>query len=259
LEAPEAGTGVTPVFVVGMHRSGTTLLEQLLSASPQLLGLGKLNDFTSAMRHQVDHYYRGPIDLEIVRRAQGIDFAAVGQHYLEGVEWRLGDEPFFVDKQPANFLNIGFICQSLPQAKILHIVRDPVETCFSNLRELFTEINPHSYDQHELADYYLQYVRLMAHWHSAFPGRILDVDYARLTADAGATMRDVALFCGADYVEGMRETTSSRRAIATASSIQVRESVQRRQQPKWAPYARQLQPLITELRQGGIEVTELPA
>lgn len=137
------------------------------------------------------------------------------------------------------------------------MVRDPVETCFSNLRELFTEINPHSYDQHDLADYYVQYRRLMTHWHAACPGRILDVDYARLTADPGAVMREVAAFCGIDYVDGMSTTTSSDRAIATASSIQVREGVLRRERPKWLPYARRLQPMIAALQQGGVTVPDL--
>src|SRR5690606_20506138 len=98
----------TPIFIVGMHRSGTTLLEQLLDASPQVRGAGELYDFTSAMRFAADHHCRGVIDTTIVERAQGVDLAAVGRHYLESVAWRLGDEPFFVDKLPSNFLNIGF-------------------------------------------------------------------------------------------------------------------------------------------------------
>jgi len=93
----------------------------------------------------------------------------------------------------------------------------------------------------------------MAHWHATFPGRILDVDYAQLTAHPEATMREVAEFCGIGYVEGMCSTASSKRAVATASSIQVREGVMRRESPKWAPYAGQLQPLIQALRQGGVE------
>ena len=140
--AREVADAKTPLFVVGMHRSGTTLLEQLLSASPQVLGLGELNDFTSAMRYESDHYCKGALDLAIVQRALGIDFDAVGERYMGGVAWRLGEAPFFADKQPSNYLNIGFICQALPHAKILHMVRDPVETCFSNLRELFTESIP---------------------------------------------------------------------------------------------------------------------
>ena len=249
----------TPVFIVGMHRSGTTLLEQLLDAHPQVHALGELYDFTSAMRHATDHHCPGVIDPVIVERARRLDFAAAGQHYLDGMAWRLGQESHFTDKLPSNFLNLGFICQALPQARILHMVRDPVETCFSNLRELFSAANPYSYDQVELADYFIQYRRLMAHWHSAYPGRIFDVDYARLTKNPAAVMRDVAAFCGLDFVAAMSDTRSSTRAVATASAMQIREGVLHRHRPKWASYARQLKPLITALRQGGVEVPGPPA
>ncbi|WP_271679446.1 tetratricopeptide repeat-containing sulfotransferase family protein [Thermomonas mangrovi] len=248
---PAAGAKA-PVFIVGMHRSGTTLLEQLLDASPQVRGVGELYDFTSAMRFATDHHCRGVIDRTIVERAGDVDFDDVGRRYLEGMAWRLGDEPLFTDKLPSNFLNIGFICRALPQARILHMVRDPLETCFSNLRELFSDANPYSYDQAELADYFIRYRRLMAHWHALFPGRILDVDYGELTRDPETVMRRVAAFCGIDYVPGMRDPRSSTRAVATASAVQVREGVVRRETPKWAPYARQLQPLADALRAGGI-------
>jgi tetratricopeptide (TPR) repeat protein len=254
-----SGGAKTPIFIVGMHRSGTTLLEQLLDASPQVRGVGELYDFTSAMRYATDHHCRGVIDRTTVERAVDVDFAEVGQRYLEGMAWRLGDERFFTDKLPSNFLNVGFICRALPQAKILHMVRDPVETCFSNLRELFSDANPYSYDQLELADYFIQYRRLMAHWHAEYPGRILDVDYAELTRDPEAVMRRVAAFCGIDYLDAMRDPRSSTRAVATASAVQVRDGVVRREIPKWAPYARQLQPLIAALRAGGIEIAEPPA
>ena len=259
---PVAETNATsrvPVFIVGMHRSGTTLLEQLLDGSPQVHGVGELYDFTSAMRYATDHHCKGVIDRTIVERAKDADFGEIGQRYLDGMAWRLGDERFFTDKLPSNFLNIGFICRALPQARILHMVRDPVETCFSNLRELFSEANPYSYDQFELADYFIQYRRLMAHWHLAYPGRILDVDYAELTRDPETVMRKVAAFCGIDYIDAMSDPRSSGRAVSTASAVQVRDKVVRREVPKWAPYAQYLQPLITALRQGGVEVPELPA
>ena len=248
-----------PVFIVGMHRSGTTLLEQLLDANPQVQGVGELYDFTSAMRYATDHHCKGVVDRTIVERSKDVDFAEVGKRYLDGMEWRLGSERFFTDKLPSNFLNIGFICQALPQAKILHMVRDPVETCFSNLRELFSDANPYSYDQLELADYFIQYRRLMAHWHEAYPGRIMDVDYAELTRDPEAVMRKVAAFCGIDYVDAMRDPRSSTRAVSTASAVQVRDRVVRREIPKWAPYAQHLRPLIEALRRGGVEVPQLPA
>lgn len=251
--APEPRQGVegrVPIFIVGMHRSGTTLLEQLLDAHPSVLGVGELYDFTSAMRDATDHHCQGVIDRTIVERAASVDFRSVGRQYLRGIGWRLGKEACFTDKLPSNFLNAGFICRALPQAKILHMVRDPLETCFSNLRELFSSANPYSYDQLELADYFLQYRRLMAHWHAAFPGRILDVDYARLTSDPEAAMREVASFCGLDYVDGMRSTASSGRAVSTASAVQVRGEIVKLERPKWSPYETQLQPLIAALRAG---------
>lgn len=99
----------------------------------------------------------------------------------------------------------------------------------------------------------------MAHWHAAYPGRSLDVDYAELTRDPEALMRKVAAFCGIDYNEAMRNPRSSTRAVATASAVRVRDRVVRREVPKWARYAKHLQPLIGALRQGGIEIPELPA
>lgn len=248
----------TPIFIVGMHRSGTTLLEQLLDASQDVAGIGELYDFTSAMRHATDHHCRGVIDQAIVQRASGVDLHAVGRTYLEGVEWRLGGAPFFTDKLPSNFLNVGFICRALPHARILHMVRDPVETCFSNLREMFSDANPYSYDQAELADYFIQYRRLMTHWHAAYPGRVLDVSYEALTRDPEAVMRGVADFCGIGFVEGMKDPRSSGRAVATASAVQVREGVVRRAVPKWHPYAERLKPLASALRAGGVELPGYP-
>lgn len=248
----EAGGTPVPIFIVGMHRSGTTLVEQLLDASPQVQGIGEMYDFTCAMRHATDHPCRGVIDLRLVERARAADLANAGRRYLDGLAWRLDARPFFTDKLPTNFFHLDFLCAALPQARILHLVRDPMETCFSNLRELFSDANAHSYDMGELADYYLQYRRLMAHWHARHPGRILDVDYARLTREPDAVMREVSAFCGIDYVDAMRDPRSSTRAVATASALQVREGVVRRDQPKWAPYAHRLQPLADALARGGI-------
>jgi tetratricopeptide (TPR) repeat protein len=237
----------TPIFIVGMHRSGTTLLEQILDGHRDVRGVGELYDFTNQMRYATDRACRGPIDPVIIERASSIDFAEVGRRYIEKMEWRLGQERFFTDKLPSNFFNVGFICEALPTAKILHMVRDPVETCFSNLRELFSDVNAYSYDQLELADFYHQYKRLMAHWHKAYPGRILDIDYARLTADPEVTMREVSAFCGLEFDPAMLDVQRSRRGVATASAIQVRQAITARDQPKWKPYEQFLQPLIRGL------------
>lgn len=247
-EPVPAGDGErTPIFIVGMHRSGTTLLEQLVDGHDEVKGVGELYDFTTQMRYATDHHCRGVLDATIVDRAGTVDYAEVGRGYLAGMEWRLGEERCFTDKLPSNFLNIGFIAQALPQARILHMVREPVETCFSNLRELFSDANPYSYDQLELAAFYREYRRLMAHWHEALPGRILDVDYAELTRQPETVMRRVTAFCGLDYQPEMLRIEERQRGVATASAIQVRQGIVARDKPKWAPYEEYLQPLIQAL------------
>ncbi|WP_162435729.1 tetratricopeptide repeat-containing sulfotransferase family protein [Pseudoxanthomonas koreensis] len=247
-EGEAAADARTPVFIVGMHRSGTTLLEQLLDRHPQVQGLGELYDFTSAMRHATDHHCRGVIDRTLVARAGAADLGGAGRMYLDGLAWRLGPQRCFVDKLPSNFLNAGFIVHALPRARILHMVRDPMETCFSNLRELFSEANAYSYDPIELADYHRLQERLMRHWRERFPGRILEVDYARLTRGTEAEMRAVAAFCGLGFEDAMLSPAGGR-AVVTASAVQVRDRIQVREQPKWAPYAQWLAPMAARLRQ----------
>jgi tetratricopeptide (TPR) repeat protein len=239
--------GAVPVFVLGMHRSGTTLLEQLLDGHADVRGLGELYDFTSAMRFATDHHCAGVMDSRIPELAPDADFDEVGRRYLQGIAWRLGGERFFVDKLPSNFLNLGFICEALPQARILHMVRDPMETCFSNLRELFSEANAYSYDQLELADYHNHYRRLMAHWHARYPGRILDVDYARLTREPEAETRRACEFLGIGFDPGMLQLQSRTRGIVTASAVQVRQRISVQETPKWRAYEPFLQPLRQRL------------
>lgn len=233
---PVQAPGPTPVFIVGMHRSGTTLLEQLLARHEQVHGIGELYDFTCQMRQATDHHCRGVIDAELIRRAAApdFDFDAVGRGYLDGLRWRIGGASHFTDKLPTNFLHLGYIARALPQARILHLRRDPRETCFSNLRELFSDANPHSYDPAELAHYHAQYQRLMAHWREVLPGRILDVDYQALTTDTAGTMRAVADFCGLPFDEVLTSTEGAG-GVATASAVQVRGRI-RPASGKWRPY-----------------------
>ncbi len=239
-----ADAGPVPIFIVGMHRSGTTLLEQMLAGHPEITALGELYDFTSAMRYMTDHHCKGVIDATLVARASTVALSAAGKRYLDGVRWRVGDSRYFTDKLPSNFLNIGFLAHALPQAKILHMVRNPVETCFSNLRELFSDANPYSYDLQELADYYRRYAELMKYWHSRFAGRLLDVEYARLLTDPESELRRVTDFCGLPFDPAMLELGARRRGVVTASAVQVRNGIQTRDRPKWAPYERWLSPLI---------------
>lgn len=247
-DQPMHGGDRTPIFIVGMHRSGTTVLEQIFDRHSDVRGVGELYDMTAQMRYATDHHCIGPIDATIVERAGAVDYAQVGAGYIKSMGWRLKDEKFFTDKLPSNFLNVGFICRALPQAKILHMARDPIETCFSNLRELFSNVNAYSYDQVELAGYYRQYKRLMAHWHEVHPDRILDIEYDRLTRSPEEMIREGVSFCGMEFEQSMLDIASSKRGVATASAVQVRQGIVARQRPKWEPYEEYLQPLIQALR-----------
>lgn len=250
--------GKTPIFIVGMHRSGTTLLEQLLGTNASVNSLGELFDFPCALRYAANHYSKDAIDVLHVARLANMDMTEVGQRYMSDLAWRIDDKAtHFTDKLPANFLNIGFIFNALPQARILHLVRDPIETCFSNLRELYSDINSWSYDQHELGNYFIQYRRLMAHWRARWPDWILDVSYAELTRNTEIVMRQVTDFCGLAYSPAMTDPRNSQRAVSTASSVQVREGVTQRETPKWLPYKNHLRPLIETLERGGVALPNM--
>lgn len=244
------GAPQVPIFIVGMHRSGTTLLEQMLHGS-HVEGLGELYDFTSQMRYATDHHCRGVIDRTIVERVGDVDFTQVGEGYLESVRWRLGSKPFFSDKLPSNFLNLGFICEALPSARILHLCRNPLEVCFSNLREPFSDANPYSYVQEELAHFHQEYTCLMEHWHTIFPGRVLNVDYHDLVSRPRTSLLAVADFCGIPFDEEMLAVADRTRPVSTASAVTVRAAVKAVKVPKWTPYEAQLRPLIDALGNGG--------
>lgn len=242
----------TPIFIVGMHRSGTTLLEHMLAGHDEIQSGGELYDFTSQLRFAADHHCRTEIDLEIVDASRNFDYAAIGKGYIDAVEWRRQGKQFVTDKLPSNFLNLGFILRALPGAKILHMSRDAMETCFSNLREPFSEHTcRYSYDQDELAKYYRQYFSLMQHWRRLFPGRIHDVTYTALATDPESELKRVAAYLGIEYQPSMLDSDSHPRSVNTASAVQVRQKPSLPLQPKWQHYREYLTPLEWRLSSVG--------
>lgn len=246
--APEAEGQTGLIFIVGMFRSGTTLLERVLAGHPDVLDGGETSQFSACMRDATDCDSDQPVSPAIVARAPRADFAAVRARMQRFANWRGQGRRWLTEKLPSNFLNIGFILHALPEARILHMRRDPVDTCFSNLRTLFRGGAPYACDQEDLADYYLQYRRLMAHWHALAPGRILDVDYASFVADPEEQAKRVMVHCGLDYMPGALDIGSRKGMAATASAAHVRQGILRNRGRAWAPYADALEPLIRGLR-----------
>ena len=235
--------GPRPVFIVGMPRSGTTLLERVLGNHPDIADAGELHDLVWQMRWCADLRGSKYLDLALAKRAEQFDFAELGRRYLEHSAWRARGKPVYTDKMPANFFNIPYIVRALPQARILHMVRGPMDTCFSNLKELFAGAYPHTYDQEEMAAHFRNYRALMARWKVKYPDRILDVRYDELVREPERVAREVVEFCGLPWVEGMSDIQKRGGAVATASAAQVREPIHARFLNQWRRYETHLGPL----------------
>ncbi|MFY2764636.1 tetratricopeptide repeat-containing sulfotransferase family protein [Arenimonas sp. MALMAid1274] len=232
-----------PLFIVGMPRSGTTLLERILGAHGQVADAGELRDFTVQLRWCCNKMGGPHLDVDLARAARWADLSRLGDRYLAHTQWHANGHAYYTDKLPTNFLNIGYIANALPQARFLHMVREPMDVCFSNLKELFADAYPHSYDQREMAVHFRRYQALMAHWHKQFPGRILDVHYDALVTEPETTARAVLKHCNLAWTPDVLEPESRGGTVATASSAQVREPIHTRFLGQWRRYESQLQPL----------------
>ncbi|MBC7655983.1 MAG: sulfotransferase, partial [Frankiaceae bacterium] len=191
----------TPVFVLGMPRTGTTLLERVLGGHARVALCGELNDFRMQFKWVSNYYCVGFFDAVATSRIASANYPQLGQRYLDQVAWRVpAGASHFTDKNPGNFMMAGLVLRALPQARIIHLKRNAMDSCFSNLKELFgSNAHPYSYDFSDLATHYRNYTRLMAHWHQVNPGRILDVNYEDLVSDPDSTARRITEFCGLDY------------------------------------------------------------
>jgi sulfotransferase family protein len=244
--AATRGTGL--IFIVGMYRSGTTLIERVLAGHPDVTDGGETFQFSACMRQATDHDCMDVVDAGIVARAPSADFDVVARRMQAYADWRSNGHRWLTEKLPSNFLNIGFILHALPEARIIHMQRDPVEVGFSNLRTIFTGAAPYASDQQDFADYYLQYQQLMAHWHAQAPGRILDVDYASFVENPTLEAQRLMDYCGLDFLPEALDLTRPSGHVATASAAHVRAGVLKNRSRLWKPYEQYLQPMIRTMQ-----------
>jgi len=233
--------GPQPIFIIGMPRSGTTVVDRLLGNHPQVQLAGELDDFALQVRWVADH--STTLDEVILQRLPSLDYAELGRRYLAQTQWRALGKPFYTDKLPRNWMLAGLIRRALPQARMIHLVRDPMDVCFSNFRVMFADAFAHIYNLDALAAHYRQYRSVGAHWHAAMPGQILDVPYADLVRDPESTMRGVLAFCGLEWDPACMDLTRNKSAVATLSTAQVREPIHARAFQEWRHYEKQLEPL----------------
>lgn len=243
-----------PIFVFGMPRSGTTLVERILSRHPDVSSAGELPDFSVALKRASGSRTANVLDLDTVSRARALDWDALGSAYVAGVRRRRGDTPRFVDKLPHNFLYAGHIARALPAARMICVRRDPVDTCLANFRQLFAVDSSrydYSYDLLDTGRYYLLFDRLMGHWHRQFPGRILEMAYEDLVEHQEDTTRRLLAFCGLAWDPACLRFEENDAPVATASAAQVREPLYRSAMGRWKRYAPYLGDLLRLLEAGG--------
>jgi tetratricopeptide (TPR) repeat protein len=230
-----------PIFIVGMPRSGSTLVEQILASHPNAFGSGELMDFAYAVAG-LDGPHGLPLDVG------GEELRHMGARYLERVGADRRTEARVTDKMLGNFRLVGLIHLALPNAKIIHTRRDPFDTCFSCFSHLFALGQGFTYDLGELGRYYRAYEALMAHWRQVIPGHtMLDVQYENVVAGLEVEARRIIDFCGLEWDAGCLDFHRTQRPIKTASVTQVRKPVYRSSIGRWKPYREMLGPLLGEL------------
>lgn len=243
--------GPVPIFVVGLPRSGTTVLDRMLDNHPDVVSAGERTDFPLQLRWCADLHGDQPLDALLLERIPDLDYAELGRRYLGQTQWRACGKAYYVDKLPPNYLLVGLIRRALPFAPILHMVRDPMSVCFSNYKTLFGSSYAHSYDLREMAEHHALYSRLMSHWREVIPEGLLDVPYAQLVAEPEAMLARIFHFCGLRAVAGCSDLTRNHTTVATMSCIQAREPLDARGIDEWRRYRTQLEPLRRNLRLAG--------
>ena len=248
----KAGSGdraETPVFVVGMPRSGTTLIEQIIASHPRAFGAGELSDLDNIVRSLAGHGNGAELFPEMVATVSGEELREIGARYVAAIRVLAPTASRIVDKMPWNFHFPGLIHLALPNARIIHARRDPVDTCLSCFSILFdSDSNSYTYDLGELGRFYRAYDALMAHWRTVLPdGIMLEVQYEDVVADLETQARRIITHCGLDWNDACLAFHRTKRPVRTSSVAQVRQPIYRSSVGRWHPYRKQLRPLLAEL------------
>jgi tetratricopeptide (TPR) repeat protein len=240
-----------PLFVVGLPRSGTTLVERTLASHPAISSRGESADLAQAVVRLASP---ASGKAELVQRSARMDFAALGRAYCGTLPPATGHARV-VDKTPGNFLYLGLVAAALPQARIVHLRRNPMDACHAMYKTLFRMAYPFSYDLDDLGRYWLGYSELMAHWRRVLPAdRFIEVDYEELVADHEGVSRRLVAHAGLDWDSACLAFDRNPEPTLTASAAQVRQPVYRSSVGLWRQYERELAPLRRRLEAAGVVI-----
>lgn len=226
-----------PIFIVGLPRSGSTLIEQILSSHSQVEGTLELPEIPRLVQQFRTRKAGGtPRYPAVLAELRAEELRRMGEIYLEETGVYRHGAPFFIDKMPGNFHDIGFIHLILPNAKIIEARRDAMACCFGNFKQLFANGQKFTYDLTEMGHYYRGYVELMEHWHRALPGKILRVRHADVVQDLEGSVRRILEFCGLAFEPACLEYYKTDRVVRTLSADQVRRPIYRQGLDQWRNY-----------------------
>ena len=238
------GFDVTPIFIIGLPRSGSTLLEQILASHSQVEGTHELSDLARVVREIPDRLKTRQRYPDSLPGADAAFFAELGQVYLDRTQKYRSGSPYFTDKNPNNFIHVGLVHLAMPDAVFINARRHPLDSCLGSFKQLFAKGQAFSYDLVDIGEYFLQYQGLMEHWSKILPGKVLDVRYEDVVADLESGVRRILEHCGLPFEEQCVRFHETERAVKTASSEQVRQPIYSSSVNLWRNYEWQLEPLI---------------
>ncbi|MFT4257549.1 MAG: sulfotransferase [Pseudoxanthomonas sp.] len=261
LQGARGSDSSEPIFIVGMPRTGTTLVERILSSHPQVHSAGELGHFPVALHRAAAKPAASLEELLSNLDLSALDWKALGDGYVASTRPGTGHVPRFIDKLPFNFLYLGFIATALPKARIICLRRHPLDTCLANFVRMFSLASPnydYSFDLLDTGRYYLMFDRLMAHWKRILPGRVLELPYEQLVTEQEASTRRLLEFCGLPWDEACLHFERNAAPVATASAVQVRSPMFRSSLQRRERYKAWLEPLRTLIDEGEIEAHAIP-
>lgn len=239
----------TPVFIVGLPRTGTTLTERIVGSHSQVESADETFFLQITLRRVSGVQSREDMSPRMIEAAAREDIRKIADGYLDAVAYRLSGKPLFIDKYPFNFLYLGFIARAFPAARIVHLRRHPMDACFAMYKQSFFRF---AYTLEDLADYYAAYDRLSRHWRERLGDRIIEVQYESLVADPEGQIRALLERLGLDFEQDCLDFHLSEAPSATASAVQVREKAHTRSVARWRKFEQHLQPLKMRLEAAGI-------
>ncbi len=243
-----------PIFVIGLPRSGTTLTERIISSHSSVESVGETLFIQMLLRQHSNVQSREGMNTEMIKALAAKDLSAINNEFVDALRYRLGDEPYFIEKLPLNFMYLGFIAKIFPNAKIVLLDRNPMDVCFSMYKQIFTWAYKFSYSLEDLGHFYIAYNRLLEHWKSILGDRIVEVSYEKLVANPEDETRLLLDKLGLPFEEACLNFETNPTPSTTASSVQIRQKAHTDSVEKWRRFERQLTPLKDILASGGLVI-----